>query len=211
MEWSVSYFNRLHPGDVTLSIHPKRARLKYSTFDFFSGLDYTVDYNQPVGQRIVSLTYDDGQPVQDHDLVRLGVNSYRMKALLSQNGVLAGEDIPFLYATTDDDQLGPKKGRIQDLLKEDVRRRGSLGNNFHSSMTVVGPDTSSREAQASLKLLELGYLKLDPCPSKSINIYENMPIQDQKDLFESLGLEAPLQEDARRGEIYLKCLNFLGL
>lgn len=211
MEWSVSYFNRLHPGDVTLSIHPKRARLKYSTFDFFSGLDYTVDYNQPVGQRIVSLTYDDGQPVQDHDLIRLGINSYRMKALLSQNGVLAGEDIPFLYATTDDDQLGPKKGRIQDLLKEDVRRRGSLGNNFHSSMTVVGPDTSSREAQASLKLLELGYLKLDPCPSKSINIYENMPIQDQKDLFESLGLEAPLQEDARRGEIYLKCLNFLGL
>ena len=170
-----------------------------------------MDYNQPGGQRIVSLTWPDGRPLQDHDRVRLGVNSYRMKALLSQNGVLAGEEGPFLYATTDQDRLGPKKGRIQDLLKEDVRRRGSLGNHFHSSMTVVGPDTSSPEAQAGLRLLELGYLKLDPSPSKSINIYENMPVQDQKDLFDRLGLEAPPQEDARRGEVYLKCLNFLGL
>ena len=209
MEWSAAYFNRIHPGDVTISIQPKRARRKYSTYDFFSGIQYTIDLNQPVGQRIVEFTYDDGEEIKDQDLLNLGTNSYRMKALLSANGVLAGERVPFLYSTIDEDRLGPKKGRIQDLLKEDIRRRKVLTNNFQSSLHLIGPDLTSREAKASLKLLEKGYLHLDFLPTKSINIYESMPIKEQIALYQKIGLEESPQEDARRGEIYLKCWKFI--
>ena len=203
MEWSASYFNRIEPGDVTVSIDEKRARRKYSTFDFFYGISYTMDLHMPKGNLIVQLSYRDGRKIQDEDTLKIGVNSYRMKALTSPGGLLEKVDVPFLYSTIDEDRFGPKKGRIQDLLKEDIRRRKCLTKDFPPSFTVLGPDLSSPEAKATLDLIKKGILVLDYNPTTSINIYEPMDPEEEKALYSRLGLNLPLLEDAQKGQVYL--------
>ncbi len=44
--------------------------------DFVAGVNYDIDLSQPVGNRILNLTYD-GLPVQDNQEFTIAVNSYR--------------------------------------------------------------------------------------------------------------------------------------
>lgn len=45
-------------------------------FDMLAGVEYTIDLRKPVGERVVTLTFE-GAPVSDNDVFTMAVNSYR--------------------------------------------------------------------------------------------------------------------------------------
>ncbi|MDZ4975708.1 bifunctional metallophosphatase/5'-nucleotidase, partial [Clostridium perfringens] len=52
MEWSADYYNTLKDGDITISFNPVRRASKYSTNDYFGGINYTIDLTKESGNRI---------------------------------------------------------------------------------------------------------------------------------------------------------------
>ncbi|KRO03728.1 2,3-cyclic-nucleotide 2-phosphodiesterase [Levilactobacillus paucivorans] len=54
-------------------IYPK---LQLYNYDVYSGIDYTFDLHQPIGQRVVDLSYH-GQPIQPDQELLIAVNQYR--------------------------------------------------------------------------------------------------------------------------------------
>ncbi|MDZ4941437.1 5'-nucleotidase C-terminal domain-containing protein, partial [Clostridium perfringens] len=84
MEWSADYYNTLKDGDITISFNPVRRASKYSTNDYFGGINYTIDLTKESGNRITDLKYKNGAPIKDTDKIKLGMNSYRMDQLLAK-------------------------------------------------------------------------------------------------------------------------------
>lgn len=84
LEYSARYFKQVEPGaefdpeDVTNAHYEGESRevLDYN-YDVLSGVHYLIDISQPVGSRIVNLSYPDGTPVGDNDLFVMAINNYR--------------------------------------------------------------------------------------------------------------------------------------
>ncbi|WP_437583245.1 bifunctional metallophosphatase/5'-nucleotidase [Paramicrobacterium sp. CJ85] len=84
LEYSARYFNQAEPGAEfdpetgTNAVYPDRPDgVPDYNYDVLSGLSYTIDISQPVGERIVGLSHPDGTPVTDDDTFVLAVNNYR--------------------------------------------------------------------------------------------------------------------------------------
>ncbi len=84
LEFSARYFVQTEvgaefdPETGTNAVYPDRPEgVPDYNYDALSGLDYLIDISQPVGQRILNLTYPDGTPVGDDDEFVLAVNNYR--------------------------------------------------------------------------------------------------------------------------------------
>lgn len=63
-------------GKVTVNSAFTTPKLQLYNYDFYSGLDYTFDLHQPIGQRVVRLDYH-GIPVQPDQMLSVAVNQYR--------------------------------------------------------------------------------------------------------------------------------------
>ena len=68
--WSVK------DGKVIINPLMDFPNIQYHNYDMLDGVEYTIDVNQPVGSRIISLTRN-GVPVKDEDTFTLAVNNYR--------------------------------------------------------------------------------------------------------------------------------------
>ena len=81
LEFSAKYFGQVSAGG---SFDPETmTQVQYNgqtvwdyNYDVLSGVDYTIDLAQPVGQRITSLTID-GAPVDPAQQFVVAVNNYR--------------------------------------------------------------------------------------------------------------------------------------
>ena len=76
LEQCASYFDRDAGGHLTISdafLRPKEAHYNY---DFFDGIAYTFDLTRPVGDRLVSLTWQ-GKPVGEEETLTLCMCDYR--------------------------------------------------------------------------------------------------------------------------------------
>ncbi|HEX2168111.1 MAG TPA: 5'-nucleotidase C-terminal domain-containing protein [Longimicrobiales bacterium] len=91
-------------------------------FDIVSGVDYTLDLTQPVGERVTTLTRE-GQPVRDDQTFTLALNNYR-QAGGGGYDMIAGAEV--VYDRQED---------IRELLIAEVQRRG-----------VVRPEDYFRES-----------------------------------------------------------------
>ncbi len=108
LEQSSSYFRTYRPGQRIIN-----DSIPSYNFDIVSGVSYTIDLSQPVGSRILQLSYQ-GRLVQPTDTFTLALNNYR------QGGgggfrMLAG--LPVVY---DRDE------NIRDLLIEATRKADTL-------------------------------------------------------------------------------------
>lgn len=78
IEYTASYFAK--EGDkISVSrrfLLPKAAHYNY---DYFSGLYYTIDINEPLGKRLKKLRRMNGEEIKDEDELEICVNSYRAK------------------------------------------------------------------------------------------------------------------------------------
>ena len=74
IEYSAKYFNQMTKnGDTNITFDPLVAGYNY---DMVQGVDYQLDLTQPVGSRLLNLTYK-GKPVSDTKIFKVALNNYR--------------------------------------------------------------------------------------------------------------------------------------
>ena len=76
LEQCASFFDVQEDGSIRVGasfLEPKEA---YYNYDYYAGIEYVIDLNQPVGSRIVSLTRN-GRPIRPEEMLTLAMNDYR--------------------------------------------------------------------------------------------------------------------------------------
>ncbi|MBR6707322.1 MAG: 5'-nucleotidase C-terminal domain-containing protein [Clostridia bacterium] len=112
MEWSVSCFNTLRPGDTAVSVGPGFADYNYFMFE---GVCYQVDPRMEPGSRIRDLSWPDGTPVKDTEEFTLAVNNYCASSQLLIPGIICdAEDMPVLL----EKDVRGDIGGIRDLIRD---------------------------------------------------------------------------------------------
>ena len=75
LEKNASYFSKVNQQIV---VNPKFLfpKVEHYNYDVYDGISYIMDINQEIGQRIVSLTYQN-EDIKPNSLFKLAINSYR--------------------------------------------------------------------------------------------------------------------------------------
>lgn len=76
IERSAEYFALDEQGKLCVSNKFLKPKVEHYNYDYYSGVEYTVDVRRPEGQRVTSLTFA-GKEVKDEDVFSLCLNSYR--------------------------------------------------------------------------------------------------------------------------------------
>lgn len=172
MEWSADYFNTLKPGDVTVSFNPIRRASKYSTDDIFSGVTYKIDLTEQKGYRIKDLVLiSSGKQIKETDVIKLGMNSYRMDQLLAKGGALEGRKFKILWSSKESfgEEAGTIRNRAIDYIKN--VKNGVIETKDEKNWQVVGLDTTSKEHKAVKFLLNKGIIEVPKsADGKYINV-----------------------------------------
>lgn len=71
-----AYFDHDENGSVCISGEFLRPKVQHYNYDFFSGIDYTIDVRKPVGQRVTSIVFE-GHELGEDEPVTVCINSYR--------------------------------------------------------------------------------------------------------------------------------------
>jgi 2',3'-cyclic-nucleotide 2'-phosphodiesterase/3'-nucleotidase len=75
LEKTASYFDVL-AGNIVVNqsfIYPK---VEHYNYDIYDGIDYTIKVSNPIGSRIISLSFQ-GEPIKDSQWFSLAINNYR--------------------------------------------------------------------------------------------------------------------------------------
>lgn len=213
MEWSAGYFNSSRPGDVTVSFDPKRRASKYSTNDFFGGVTYEIDLSKPYGSRITQLKSAGGKAIQASDKLKLGMNAYRMEALIGQGGPLEGRTFKPLWSSKDASAFGEIQGTIRSLsiaYLTDVMK-GVYEPKTRSGWTITGVDTNAPARADVVELINAGILSVPTTEDgkytniAAINIVDAVNAQEIAALSAKAGLDpAQFKGLNTKGEFYRK-------
>lgn len=76
IERSAAYFDHDENGSVCISGEFLLPKVQHYNYDFFSGMDYTIDVRKPVGQRVTSIVFE-GHELGEDEPVTVCINSYR--------------------------------------------------------------------------------------------------------------------------------------
>lgn len=217
MEWSAGYFNSSKPGDVTISFDKTRRASKYSTNDIFGGIKYEIDLSKSYGNRITNIRRIDETPITLDEEIKLGLNAYRMKALIGKGGALEGRVFEKIYSTQQENAFGEVEGRIRSLAARYIKevKNGVLDGKLNNYWKIIGVDTGLPLRQDVIELVNLGILEIPKTADgkytniASININEEISIDGIKALAEKAGVSFDsLIAINNAGDIY-KALNKL--
>jgi len=211
MEWSAGYFNSTRPGDVTVSFDPKRRASKYSTNDFFGGVTYEIDLTRPYGSRIVNLKYKNGDAVEKQDTLKLGMNAYRMEALIAKGGPLEGREFKQLWSSKDASAFGEIQGTIRNLsiayLQEE--KNGVYEPTLQNNWKITGVDFDAPERADVVELINEGILSVPTTEDgkytniASINIRDAVTQEEIKTLSAKANVDAAQFSGVKnKGEFY---------
>jgi 2',3'-cyclic-nucleotide 2'-phosphodiesterase/3'-nucleotidase len=76
LEVNATYFTVLESGELTVSVDFLEPKVQHYNYDIWSGIDYTFDFSQPVGSRVVSLKVQNA-PMNMSDVFEVTMNNYR--------------------------------------------------------------------------------------------------------------------------------------
>ena len=76
IERSAAYFDHDENGSVCISGEFLLPKVQHYNYDFFSGIHYTIDARNPVGQRVTSIVFE-GHELGEDEPVTVCINSYR--------------------------------------------------------------------------------------------------------------------------------------
>ncbi|MGD1822046.1 MAG: bifunctional metallophosphatase/5'-nucleotidase [Pleomorphochaeta sp.] len=139
MEWSVSYYNTYHDGDVTISFNPD---VRGYNYDMFAGVDYKVDISKEAGSRIVNPTIN-GEAIDPSRVYKLAVNNYRFGTLSSHGWV---DETDVYYDSYNEDQLNAEvRALIAKYVQEELD--GVLAPTCDNNWELVGMGDSFNEAE----------------------------------------------------------------
>lgn len=152
MEWSVSYYNKSKPGDVTISFNPE---IRGYNYDMFEGVTYDIDISQEAGSRIKNLKFK-GTDIKDDGIYKLAVNNYRYGTLTSL-GLVKSVDIYYdSYAELQD------AGRIRDLIIKYIRevKGGKATPTVNNNWKIIGFDFNNPLKKTVYEMLKNGELTI---------------------------------------------------
>ncbi|MCM3589812.1 5'-nucleotidase C-terminal domain-containing protein [Brevibacillus borstelensis] len=213
MEWAAGYFNTARPGDVTISFDKTRRSSKYSTNDFFGGVKYEIDLTKPAGSRITNLRRLDDKPIKAEDVLKLGMNSYRMDALIAKGGALEGRKFKQLWSSKDESAFGETGGTIRNraiaYLKE--VKKGVYEPKALNYWKIVGVDTTAPERADVVELINAGILGVPKTEDgkytnvASINIKDPVTKEEIAELSQKAKVNAAAFANVKtKGEFYQK-------
>lgn len=156
MEWSASYFNTWHPGDLTISF---RETIRAYNYDVFSGVRYEINLSKEPGNRIENLTWADGRPVGEEETFTAAVNNYRVTSQLCVPGEIYGEgDVPQLLEMDVHGEIGGIRELIGDYI---VRVKGGiLTEEQENNWRITGIDWDPDMRRKAVRLLAEGRLAI---------------------------------------------------
>lgn len=193
MEWSAGYFNQAKPGDVTISFNPERRDSKYSTHDIFGGIKYTFNLTEEAGNRVKDLTWLDGSPVKMDEKIKVGMNAYRLKYLISEEGPLAGREFKQLYSTVDETAYGETDGTIRSLAARYIKEEkdGSYAGHLVNHWQLTGVETTPDyiETLIAQDIIDLGTTESGKGNIQSVNITAIPSNEEKKVLAEKAGID----------------------
>lgn len=210
MEWSADYFNTLKPGDITISFNPARRASKYSTYDTFGGVNYTIDLTKEYGNRIQNLVYSkNGEPVKEDDEIKVGMNAYRMEPFLKQGGIFEGRTFEILWVSTK--ELGEYEGTIRGMSIDYIKnvKNGVIVAENNPNWKVIGIDEGSEEYQAVKYLVNNGAISLKASADgvykniESVNGLEAIGDAEAKEIEAKLGITGAYKDGMTRGAFYV--------
>ncbi|MBZ9637362.1 5'-nucleotidase C-terminal domain-containing protein [Clostridium sp. FP1] len=213
MEWSAGYFNSTSPGDVTVSFNSNRRASKYSTNDMFGGVKYEIDLTKQEGSRIVNLRHMNGTTIKSDEVLKLGMNDYRMQALIGKGGVFEGKTFKKLWSSTDKTAFGEEQGTIRNLAIRYIKevKKGIITSSIQDNWRIIGVDTTSLERKDIVKLVNSGILEVAKTADgkytniASINIKDATPLDEISDLCKKANIElGKFTAGTRKGEFYHK-------
>ncbi|HEY9856237.1 MAG TPA: 5'-nucleotidase C-terminal domain-containing protein [Stenomitos sp.] len=108
LETAARYYVPGAHGEVLLN-----PEIRAYNYDMVSGVDYRIDLNQPVGSRVVGLSYQ-GKPVTDEATFSLALNSYRQGG---GGGYEMLKDCPVIY---------DRQESIRELIIEYLKQKGKI-------------------------------------------------------------------------------------
>ena len=76
LEQCARYFAVGTDGAVSISDHFLKPKIAHYNYDFFMGIDYTIDLRLPAGQRVTQMLRNE-KPVRPDDRFTLVMNNYR--------------------------------------------------------------------------------------------------------------------------------------
>ena len=76
LERCASYFQRREDGGLEVSQLFLKPKVEHYNYDYFSGIEVTMDVRRPLGQRVISIRYQ-GQELPENRSLTLCMNSYR--------------------------------------------------------------------------------------------------------------------------------------
>lgn len=200
MEWAAGYFNQARPGDVTVSFDSKRRASKYSTNDFFGNVKYEIDLTKPYGSRITNLRRMDDTPIKPDDVLKLGMNAYRMEALQAKGGALEGRKFEQLWSSKEESAFGETQGTIRNraiaYLKE--VKKGVYEPTVQHNWKIVGVDTTAPERADVVELINAGILSVPKTEDGKYTNIASINIKDAVTKEEIAVLSAKAKVDAAK-------------
>lgn len=200
MEWAAGYFNQARPGDVTVSFDSKRRASKYSTNDFFGNVKYEIDLTKPYGSRITNLRRMDDTPIKPDDVLKLGMNAYRMEALQAKGGALEGRKFEQLWSSKEESAFGETQGTIRNraiaYLKE--VKKGVYEPTLQHNWKIVGVDTTAPERADVVELINAGILSVPKTEDGKYTNIASINIKDAVTKEEIAELSAKAKVDAAK-------------
>lgn len=76
LERTAGHLERDEQGDIIFSPRFVTPKPEYYNYDMYEGIDYTIDLTQPIGHRIVALTFE-GHTITAQEQLDVVVNQYR--------------------------------------------------------------------------------------------------------------------------------------
>ncbi len=155
MEWSASYYNTYHDGDLTVSYNPN---IRYYNYDVFAGVQYNVNISKEPGNRIENLRRKNGKPIKDTDKFIVAVNNYRANShLLSYGAVFhEGEALPKLLET----DIHSEIGGIRELIGAYISnvKKGVIKPEITGNWKITGNNWTPEFHDKVVELVKTGKL-----------------------------------------------------
>lgn len=187
MEWSVSYYNTLKEGDLTVSFDEN---IRIYSYDMFTGLNYDVNIAKEPGNRIENLTLANGKEVKDDDTYVLAVNNYRANSQLLSYGAVYkeenGDTLPKLLEkdVTPDGQTTAVRDLIAKYIQEELN--GKVYPKYNNNWKLTGIKWNVKSHDRVVALASAGLISV---PTSADGRTPNVKSVTEADLVAFEGVE----------------------
>ncbi len=154
MQWSTSLFVTWKKGNLTVSFNPNISKYTYVMFD---GLNYEVNVSKEAGNRIEHLTWPDGRPVEEDDVIDLALNDYLVNSYVCNPGVIFdASEMPEILER----DIHSEIGGIREMVKDYIIRvkNGVITVPLNVNWKLTGMEWDVSKHQEVMRRLKEGIL-----------------------------------------------------